>query len=255
MQVLIIEDEPYAQNELKRLLAQTGRQLEIAGCIDSVEDAVEWLQSNPLPDLIFVDIQLADGLGFDIFRKVKVTAPVIFTTAYDAYAIQAFKVNSIDYLLKPIKLEELREAFAKLDEVSRQYASVSGDAEIARFEKLLKSFRSDYKTRFMVKLGEQYKYVETSDIAYFHAEDNEVVMITHANRKFIIDHSLDMLTEMLDPGIFFRISRGYIVNIRAVTKVSKYFNSRLVLELSPQADEKVLISRAKVQGFLEWMDR
>ncbi len=255
MRVLIIEDEPYAQKELVRLLGQTGRPLDIAASLDSVADTIEWLQLHPMPDLIFMDIQLADGLSFEIFRQVKVTAPVIFTTAFDQYAIQAFKVNSVDYLLKPIKLEELIHALSKLEEVSNQYSAREGSTAGIDFEKLLKSFRPEYKTRFMIKLGDQYKYVDIGEIAYFHAEDNEVMLVTNAGRTYIIDHSLDELTRMLDTDIFFRISRSYIVGIHSVTKVSKYFNSRLILELLPAAEEKVLISRVNVQEFLKWMDK
>ncbi len=255
MHVLIIEDEPYAQKELIRLLGESGPPMDILACLDSVEDSVEWLQMNPMPDLIFMDIQLADGLSFEIFSKVKITAPVIFTTAFDQYAIQAFKVNSVDYLLKPIRLEELKSALQKLDEVRNHYADRGRTAQGIDIEKLLKSFRPDYKTRFMIRLGDQYKYVEALDIAYFKAEDNEVSLVTHANRTYITDHTLDELTKVLDPGNFFRISRSYIVSIRAVAKVSKYFNSRLVIDLLPAAREKVLVSRVKVQEFLKWMDK
>jgi DNA-binding LytR/AlgR family response regulator len=255
MKVLIIEDEPYAQKELIRLLEQTGQRFEILACLDSVKDSIEWFQLNPMPDLIFMDIQLADGLCFEIFRKAKVTAPVIFTTAFDQYAIQAFKVNSIDYLLKPVKLDELKDALHKLEEVKDQFSGKRGFLESADIDKLLKSLRPEFKTRFMIKLGDQYKTVDTSDIAYFRAEDNEVMLVTKASRTYIIDHPLDELSQLLDPALFFRISRGYIVEIHSVTKVSKYFNSRLVLELQPDAGEKVLISRVKVQEFLKWMDR
>ncbi|HOW26047.1 MAG TPA: LytTR family DNA-binding domain-containing protein [Bacteroidales bacterium] len=255
MKVLIVEDEPYAQKELARLLVQTGVELDIMACTDSVEDSIEWLQLNPMPDLIFMDIQLADGISFEIFRKVRVTAPVIFTTAFDQYAIQAFKVNSIDYLLKPIKLNELTDALHKLKDLSDQYSRVSVSPEPIDIDKLVKSLRPEFKSRFMIRLGDQYKVVDTAEIAYFKAEDNEVVMVTISNRSYIIDHSLDELSQLLDPARFFRISRGYIVGIHSVARVSKYFNSRLLLELQPDAGEKVLISRVKVQEFLKWMDR
>ncbi|MDD5695431.1 MAG: LytTR family DNA-binding domain-containing protein [Bacteroidales bacterium] len=255
MRILIIEDEPYARKELIRLLGETGCSMDVLASLESVDDAVEWLQMNPMPDLILMDIQLADGLSFEIFKKVKITAPVIFTTAYDQYAIQAFKVNSVDYLLKPIKLEELSHALQKLDEVRNQYAATGIPAESLDIEKLLRSFRPEYKTRFMIRLGDQFKSVDASDIAYIKAEDNEVMLVSHANRTYMIDYSLDELKQVLDPAIFFRISRSYIVSIRAVAKVSRYFNSRLVIDLVPAAGEKVLVSRVKVQEFLGWMDR
>lgn len=255
MKVLIIEDEPYAQKELTRLLEQTGRQLEVVACTDSVEDSVEWFQLNPMPDIIFMDIQLADGLSFEIFRKVKVTAPVIFTTAFDQYAIQAFKVNSIDYLLKPVRLNELNDALQKLEELRDQFTARRTFLESGDIDKLMKSIRPEYKSRFMVRLGDQFKTVSTMEIAYFRAEDNEVTLVTQNGRNYIVDHSLDELGQLLDPGVFFRISRSYLVGIHSVVKVSKYFNSRLILELQPEAGEKVLISRVRVQQFLEWMDK
>jgi DNA-binding LytR/AlgR family response regulator len=164
-------------------------------------------------------------------------------------------VNSIDYLLKPIRLDELINALRKLDEMRDQYSPHRAFLESEYIEKLLKSLRPEFKNRFMIKLGDQYKYVDTSEIAYFRAEDNEVILLTRANRTYIIEHSLDELSQLLDPGIFFRISRSYIVSIHSVVKVSKYFNSRLILDLQPEAGEKVLISRVKVQEFLKWMDK
>lgn len=255
MKVLIIEDEPYAQKELTRLLEQTGRQLEIVACTDSVEDSVEWFQLNPMPDLIFMDIQLADGLSFEILRQIKVAAPVIFTTAFDQYAIQAFKVNSIDYLLKPVRLNELNDALQKLEEIRDQFSGRRTFLESGDIDRLVKSIRREYKSRFMVRLGDQFKMVAALEIAYFRAEDNEVTLVTQNGRNYIVEHSLDELGQLLDPGVFFRISRSYLVGIHSVKKVSKYFNSRLILELQPEAGEKVLISRVKVQQFLEWMDK
>lgn len=255
MRTLIVEDEPYARKELIRLLEETGRSMDIVASLDSVEDSVEWLQMNPMPDLIFMDIQLADGLSFEIFRKVDITVPVIFTTAFDHYAIQAFKVNSVDYLLKPIKPDELERALLKLEQVSKQYSTSVKSTVSIDIEKLLKNFRPDYKSRFMIRLGDQYKHVDATNIGYFKAEDNEVMLVTRENRTYIIDHSLDELSQVLDPLEFFRVSRRYIVNIHAVVKVSKYFNSRLVIDLVPEAGEKVLVSRVKVQEFLKWMDK
>ncbi|HNS17031.1 MAG TPA: LytTR family DNA-binding domain-containing protein [Bacteroidales bacterium] len=255
MRTLIVEDEPYARKELIRLLEETGRSMDIVASLDSVEDSVEWLQMNPMPDLIFMDIQLADGLSFEIFRKVDITVPVIFTTAFDQYAIQAFKVNSVDYLLKPIKPDELERALLKLEQVSKQYSTSVKSMVSIDIEKLLKNFRPDYKSRFMIRLGDQYKHVDATNIGYFKAEDNEVMLVTRENRTYIIDHSLDELSQVLDPLEFFRVSRRYIVNIHAVVKVSKYFNSRLVIDLVPEAGEKVLVSRVKVQEFLKWMDK
>ncbi|RLD76228.1 MAG: DNA-binding response regulator [Bacteroidetes bacterium] len=256
MNVLIIEDEPFAQNELKRLLAAAISEITVLDCIDSIEDSVLWFKNNKHPELVFMDIQLADGLSFEIFNEVKITSPVIFTTAFDEYAIQAFKVNSIDYLLKPIELKALKNALSKLDELKKQYR---GDSSISQnqLEKLLElsKTKQDYKSRFITRIGDQIKSIKTEDIAYFFAEDNEVFISTLNNRPFIIDYSLNQLSEMLDPKYFFRINRAYYININAIHKIHKFFNSRLKIELEPASDDTILISRVKVPEFLEWMER
>lgn len=255
MKVLIIEDEPHAQREMKRLLKQSGHEIEIEGFIDSVEETVEWLSENSPPDLLFLDIQLSDGLSFEIFNKIKVKIPVIFTTAYDEYAIRAFKVNSVDYLLKPIKQAELNAALQKYEEVA---ASANTAQQVLTFEQvkqLIKVHSNEYKKRFMVKTGEVIRQVRVEEIAYFSAEDNEVVLVTKNNNRFIVDYSLDQLVPLLDPGNFFRANRSYIVSNDAISKISKYFNSRLHLELSPSTGDMVLISRVKVPEFLKWIDK
>ncbi len=257
MKVLIVEDEPYAQNELKRLLSRTEKEIDVLECIDSVEETVEWFRHHEEPDLIFLDIQLSDGLSFDIFNHVKIKAPVIFTTAYDEYAIQAFKVNSIDYLLKPIKFEELNAALEKFSALSKQYGDKEekGGLSIGQIEQLLEIHRPKYKSRFIAKVGDQIKHVDISDVAYFRAEDNEVMLVTRNNNHYIVDYSLDELTGLLDPSVFFRANRSYIVTIGAIKKISKYFNSRLHLELIPESEDTILISRVRVPDFMKWIDQ
>jgi len=255
MKVLIVEDEPYAQNELKRLLERTGCGATVVDCIDSVEDTVAWLNSNPAPDLLFLDIQLSDGLSFEIFNRVEVAAPVIFTTAYDEYAIRAFKVNSIDYLLKPIKLYELTRAIEKFKKLTVQYGQPAPGLKLEQIEKLLDLNKPKFKTRFIAKVGDQIKHIETKKIAYFRAEDNEVMLITQQNNRYIIDYSLDQLAGLLDPDDFCRINRSYIVSPGSIKKISKYFNSRLHLELEPATEDTVLISRVKVPEFMNWIDK
>ena len=257
MKVLIVEDEPYAQNELKRLLARTEKKMEILECIDSVEEAVEWFQNNEEPDLIFLDIQLSDGLSFDIFNDVHIKAPVIFTTAYDEYAIQAFKLNSIDYLLKPIKFEELNNALEKLSEFTEQLGKKDnkGGLSMEQIEQLLEIHKPKFKSRFIAKVGDQIKHVEVTDVAYFRAEDNEVMLVTRNNNRYIVDYTLDELTGLLDPAGFFRANRSYIVTIGSIKKISKYFNSRLHLELHPESDDTILISRVRVPDFMKWIDQ
>lgn len=255
MKVLIVEDEPYAQNELKRLLVKTGRNIEIIGCIDSIEDAVDWFRANKGPDLIFLDIQLSDGLSFEIFNQVSIKTPVIFTTAFDEYAIRAFQVNSIDYLLKPIRFEDLKKALDKFSSLSGQFENKEAGLSMDQLEKLLEIHKPKFKTRFIAKVGDQIKHVDIGDVAYFRAEDNEVMLITKNDHRYIIEYSLEQLTGMLNPVQFFRANRSYIVTLSAIKKISKYFNSRLHLELTPEVDDTVLISRVKVPEFMEWIDQ
>jgi DNA-binding LytR/AlgR family response regulator len=258
MKVLIIEDEPFAQQELKRLLDGLNKDIEILDMIDTVEDAVEWLNTRKAPDLIFLDIQLADGLSFEIFKKAEVNVPVIFTTAYDEFAVRAFQLNSIDYLLKPIKQDDLARALNKLDSMKSQF-SKNNDPGIKlskqQLESLIGTSKKEYKSRFVAKVGDQIKHVSVADIAYFYAEDNVVFLMTSGNSRFIIDYSIEEIDKMLDPKVFYRLNRAFVVNINAIDKVYKYLNSRLKIELKPPTEKEVLVSRAKVASFMEWMER
>lgn len=255
MKVLIVEDEPYAQNELKRLLVKTNRDINVIDCLDSVEDSIEWFRTNNPADLVFLDIQLSDGLSFDIFKEVSIKTPVIFTTAFDEYAMQAFQLNSIDYLLKPVKFEDLVNALDKFSSLSEQFGNKEKGLSLDQVEKLLAIHKPKYKTRFIAKVGDQIKHIEISDVGYFRAEDNEVMLITKNDNRYIIDYSLEQLTGMLDPVNFFRANRSYIVTLSAIKKISKYFNSRLHLKLDPETEDEVLISRVKVSEFMDWMDQ
>ena len=257
MKALIIEDEPHAQNELKRLLENSRHSISVIDCIDSIVDAVDWFNENNPPDLLFLDIQLSDGLSFDIFKKVKVSCPVVFTTAYDEYAIQAFKLNSIDYLLKPIKSTDLENALDKLDSIKSSYETPMPVATISQdqLNKLIQYRKPDFKSRFITRVGDQIKHIDVSDVAYIKAEDNEVMLITKNNNKYIIDYTLDALLNLLDPNHFFRANRSYIIALQSINKINKYFNSRLHLTLIPKTEDTVLISRVKVPEFLKWMDQ
>jgi DNA-binding LytR/AlgR family response regulator len=255
MKVLIIEDEPFAQNELKRLLDKADKTIEVLDCIDSVEDSLEWLAGNPSPDLIFMDIQLSDGLSFDIFKQTEVKAPVIFTTAYDEYAIQAFKVNSIDYLLKPVKQTDLENAIKKFQYLYEKSDEQQASISIQQIEQLISAGMPKFKSRFIAKVGEQLKHIEVTEIAYIKAEDNEVVLVTKNNNRYIIDYTLDQLGGLMNPNQFFRINRSYMATIGSIGKISKYFNSRLHIELLPKTKDTVLISRVRVPDFLKWMDK
>jgi DNA-binding LytR/AlgR family response regulator len=256
MKVLIIEDEPFAQQELKRLLSAVPYEIEVVECTDSIEDSVEWFTKNEHPDIVFMDIQLSDGLSFEIFKSVQIKSPVIFTTAFDEYAIRAFKVNSIDYLLKPIDPQALNDSFRKYDELKKQYSLENKNFNQVPIENLLSILKPEakYKSRFITKIGDQIKYIKTEDIAYFFADDNIVFLVSMNEGKYIIDYSLNDLTGFLDPKLFFRINRTYFVNIKSISKVHKFFNSRLKIELKPSVNEDILISRVKVQEFLNWME-
>ncbi len=256
LKVLIIEDEPFAQQELKRLLAQLSHPVEVVDCIDSVEDSIEWFQNQKSPDIIFMDIQLSDGLCFEIFKTVKINAPVIFTTAFDEYAIRAFKVNSIDYLLKPVELQQLENSLNKYKELKNQYSFNEQKINLDQLEEILQQARPKtlYKSRFIAKVGDQIKYIKSEDIAYFFAEDNIVFLVTENQGKYIVDYSLNELENYLEPRIFFRINRSFYVNIKSIVKVHKFFNSRLKIELKPSVEEDILISRIKVPEFLSWME-
>jgi DNA-binding LytR/AlgR family response regulator len=257
MKVLIIEDEPFAQDELKRLLALCDKNIQVWECIDSVEDSIIWLEEPNEPDLIFMDIQLSDGLSFDIFKHTEVKAPVIFTTAYDEYAIQAFKVNSIDYLLKPVEEEALKAALKKYSIIKQKYA-ISAPAptyfSADQIEQLIKLNKKEYKSRFVTQIGDRIKHIEVEAVAYFYADDDTVYIVTGDKKKYIINYTLDQLDRVLDPKYFFRINRKYIARISAIGDVHKYFNSRLKVTLQPAVDDEILISRVKVPEFLNWMD-
>ena len=249
--IIIIEDEQPAAKRLKKLVTALSSEIEILEVIDSVEDAVEWFNSNPHPDLAFFDIQLADGLSFSIFEKVEVKCPVIFTTAYDQYAIKAFKVNSIDYLLKPIDPVELDKAWEKYmnlqSDVTNDLSSI-----VAAFKEA--NQKKNYKERFLIKKGEQFKYLTINDVAYFISDDGLSFLIDKNGKRFIVDDKLDALENTLNPRHFFRINRKLIISDTSVSKINAYFNSRLKLELSPSTKEDVIVARERVSSFKKWLN-
>ena len=253
MKVLIIEDEQPAAQQLKKMLAQLDPSVSVIEILDSVESSVKWLRTFPAPDAIFMDIQIADGLSFDIFHHVEVTSPVIFTTAFDQYAIKAFKVNAVDYLLKPIDEDELGEV---LDKLKKRIASAASPIDNSAFLKtLLQDFsKKDYKQRFLIKTGQNLTTIETDDIAYFFSEEGVCQffqLITH--KKHIVEHTLDELESLLNPKDFFRINRKIFVHIKAIQKISPHFNSRLKLSLTPQYSDEVLVARERVSEFKAWL--
>lgn len=255
MKVVIIEDEPYARQELKRLLKKIDPAIEVVKELDEVEESVKWLSTNTDFDLAFLDIQLSDGLSFEIFNRVQFKKPVIFTTAYNEYALNAFELNSIDYLLKPIEEKALQKAFDKLNNLRNQLAAEKPFQLPAELMKLLDAGKKEYKNRFLSRVGDQFKYTQADDIAFFIAEHNTVTLVGQNGSKSIVNTTLEELEKMVDPKEFFRANRSFIINIKAVQKVHKYFNSRLLLELAPKTEEQVLVSRLKVDDFLNWLDQ
>lgn len=252
MKTLLIEDEQPAVRRLEKLLRDQRPQVQVLAALDSVEGVVRWLKNNPPPELIFMDIQLADGLSFDIFSQVEVTAPVIFTTAYDQYTLRAFKVNSVDYLLKPIDPDDLAMALKKYDRVFRQPVSY----DLRLMQQMLKSMtQPEYKERFLVKVGQQITYLPVGEIRYFFSEDGLVYARTGEGKKHNIDYTLEQLEELVDPKVFFRINRKIVAHLEAIHRISPYFNSRLILELRPKADFEAIVSRDRVNDFKSWLDR
>ena len=252
MKLLIIEDENPAARRLQQLIKACRPQYEVLDVIDGVDAAANWLVNSPVPDLIFMDIQLSDGISFDIFTKVKVEAPVIFTTAYDAYSLKAFKVNSIDYLLKPIEQDELEAAIQKYERFHQKQITYNPQA----FQDLLSQLtQKNYKERFLVKAGSNLINLSVADVAYFYSEDGMLHAKCHDGKRHILDHTLEQLEDMVNPQQFFRINRKALIQISSIDKIQMHINSRLKLQLRPATNWEVVVSRDRVSGFKEWLDR
>ncbi len=254
MRVLIVEDEAMAARRLSRELERLEPGINIMAQLDSVKRVVKWLEENESPDLIFLDIQLADGISFEIFEKTQVKAPVVFTTAFDEYAIQAFKVNSIDYLLKPIDPEELEAALAKFKERSAPTPTQPA-FDMGMIQRAMEMMTRNHKERFVVKIGEHIHTIATADTAYFFSQEKATYLQTIERNRFIIDYTLEQLEQLVDPDRFFRINRKYLVSLEAVKDIVTYSNSRLRLILKHTDDMDAIVSRDKVQDFKRWLDR
>ena len=252
MDVVIIEDEAPAVKRLEKMICGYRSDFQVIAVHDSVEKSVDWLRKySQKPSLIFMDVQLADGISFDIFSRVQLDIPIIFTTAYHEYALKAFKVNSIDYLLKPVDPDELSVALNKF--LHLQKVGHSGNVE--QLQGLIADVnRARYRERFLVKTGQQLTYVSTSGIRYFYSENGLVKLRTVANKKHVVDYTLEQLEDMLPPRHFFRINRKAIIHIESIGRINTYFNSRLKLELSPPANFDAIVSRDRVAGFKGWLD-
>jgi len=250
MKTLIIEDEKPSARRLKRMLEEL--QMEVIATIHSVNDAIVWFQTNQHPDLIFLDIQLSDGLSFEIFENITISSSIIFTTAYDEYALKAFKLKSVDYLLKPIDDEELEQAvkkFKSLNETSKLQIDYSS------LKNLLQKEERTYKKRFTTKVGQHLKVFSVEDIECFYSENKGTYIYTNEKRSYLLDKTLEQLEKELDPLQFYRISRKFYVNINAIKDIIDYTNSRLQLKLHHFLDFEVIVSRERVKGFKEWLNK
>ena len=254
MKILIIEDEELAVKKLQKTLASTAANAEIVGTTDSIKTSVEWLQQNPAPDLILMDIELAEGQIFEIFNLTEVKSPVIFTTSYDEYALKAFKVNSVDYLLKPVQKEELQAALTKFTKLrTDNRTDINIDSLVKELQQKLQ--QKEYRKRFLVKHAQKLVSIEVDDIAYFYSDGRLNFFKTTDNRKFVVDYTMDELEEMLDPEKYFRISRSFYVSINSVDKIDDYFGNRLILGIKPAVDKEALVSREKVTEFKKWLGK
>jgi two-component system response regulator LytT len=258
MDVLVIEDEELAVRKLTKLLQDVDNSIRIVGTAASVRASVQWLQNNATPDLILMDIELADGQSFEIFEQTPVESPVIFTTSYDEYALRAFKVNSIDYLLKPIKRHELEASLEKHRKLRNPAEPETGgkmaiDALVQQLRQQIQP--AEYRKRFLVKHLSQWMPIEVADIAYFYSEEGVSLFRTRTNQKFSVDYTLDELEAMLDPLQFFRANRQFIVDINCVQQIHPYFNNKLKLTLKPAPEEEVLVSRERATEFKKWMGK
>lgn len=248
MKILLIEDELPAARQLTRLIQAHVPGAAILETLDSVEGAVRWFRAFPAPDLVFMDIQIADGLSLDIFRQVDVSAPVVFTTAYDQYAVQAFKVNAVDYLLKPVDPDDFQKA------IQRVHERRTAGKPVLDFQTLAAHFRPPaYKDRFLVKSGQHLTYIAVSDIAFFRSSDGLTQAHLFSGKKYFVDHTLDELEGLLDPARFFRAGRAVALSLQAIRKIHPHLNGRLKVETEPPVPEDVFVSRDRAGAFKTWL--
>ncbi len=260
MKILIVEDEELAVKKLQKTLAAIDDTAVVIGITDSIKATVEWLQENNSPDLILMDIELSDGQSFEIFNLIEVKSPVIFTTSYDEFALKAFKVNSVDYLLKPIQKEELQAALTKFKQVKGNYSNETLTGAEINLDSLVKELQQklqpkEFRKRFLVKHAQKLVSIEVDDIAYFYSDGRLNFFKANDNKKYVVDYTMDELQEMLDPDKYFRISRSFYVSINSVDQIHDYFGNRLLLTLKPAVDKEALVSREKVTDFKKWMGK
>ena len=260
MKILIVEDEELAVKKLQKTLASVDDTTEIVGVADSIKSSVEWLQQNPSPDLILMDIELSDGQSFEIFNLIEVKTPVIFTTSYDEFALKAFKVNSVDYLLKPVQKEDLEAALDKFKNMKESFGGTINNTPELSIDSIVKELQQklqprEYRKRFLVKHAQKLVSINCEEISYFYSDGRLNFFKTNDNRKFVVDYTMDELEEMLDPEKYFRISRSFYVSVASIEKIDDYFGNRLILNLNPAVDKEALVSREKVTDFKKWMGK
>jgi two-component system, LytTR family, response regulator len=251
MNVIVIEDEKPSARRLQRMLKSVG--VEANTMLHSVEESIEWFQQNEHPDLIFLDIQLSDGLSFEIFEALEINSAVIFTTAYDEYALQAFKLNSIDYLLKPIDEDDLKIAVEKFKDRTPQKQSVTLDFNDIK-KLLVNPIEREYKKRFSVKVGQHLKLINIEDIECIYSENKGTYAHTNEGRNYLLDMTLDQLEDELEPHSFFRVSRKFYININAIKDIISYTNSRLQIKLNHYNEQEVIVARERVKDFKHWLE-
>jgi two-component system LytT family response regulator len=253
MKAVIVEDEVVAAQKLERMISKTDNDIHVIAVLQSVDESIEWFSLNTAPDLVFMDIHLADGASFSIFEKVQISCPIIFTTAYDEYALQAFEVNSIDYLLKPINEKSFERAMAKFRKMN---AMNSYNTEmLANLLASFKETKKEYKTNFLIPYKDKFIPVTVDKIAYFYSENKIAKITTLDNQTFMMDGSLDELLVNLDPSKFFRANRQYIVSHKAIKDISVWFGSKLTINLSVPVPEQMIVSKARVPEFKAWFTK
>lgn len=249
MKLLIIEDEPASAQRLKKLAEEIEAEIVVLEILDSISSSVEWFKTHTEPDLVLSDIHLADGLSFEIFKQVNISCPVIFTTAYDHYAIQAFKVNSIDYLLKPIKKTELAEAFRKF----KKLQPATSQFDLSQLTAMLGKAEAEYLKRVVIRIGQQIKVLEIKDVAYFYIDEKIVFGVTSGKDRYPMDLSLDQLEKQLDPERFFRINRGFIISLESIDTMITYSKARIKIRLKPACEVESITSTERSAEFRDWL--
>ncbi len=250
--VVIIEDEAIAAQRLSKMLSEENPDLRVVQVLQTVEDTVDWFQTNPTPDLVFMDIHLADGLAFRIFDKITIECPIIFTTAYDQYALQAFQVNSIDYLLKPINREDLQRALCKFGKIEEKAPSSSENSQLSALMEMFNRQSRQYQSYFLIPVKDKLVPLAIAEVACFYLEDKVLRAVTFDGRTVVVGKPLDVIVDQLDPHLFFRANRQYVVAHKAIEGISMWFGGKLNLSLSVNVPERILISKARVPEFKEW---